>query len=60
MSSSDPMTKQDGLDLESRLKLFIVERENAWVKWIVGIQITYFAITLAAVWFIVGHIKVGG
>ena len=48
---SDPVaTKQDILDL----KIYIVERESGWLKWVVGFQLTYFAITIAAMFFIVG------
>ena len=46
-------TKQDITDL----KLYIVERESAWLKWVVGFQLTYFAVTIAAMFFIVEHIK---
>jgi hypothetical protein len=57
--TDEPMTKQDGLDLEARLKDFIRDREIQSIRWFVGtfvgIQITYFAITLAAVWFMIGH-----
>jgi hypothetical protein len=63
MAMTDPMTKQDGLDLESRLRDFIRDREVQSIRWFVGvfagIQITYFAITLGAVWFIVGHAGAG-
>lgn len=50
---SDPATKQDLLDL----KLYIVERESTWLKWVVGFQLTYFAATLAAMFFIVEHVR---
>ena len=48
---SDPVaTRQDILDL----KIYIVERESGWLKWVVGFQLTCFAITIAAMFFIVG------
>ena len=50
---SEPATKQDLLDL----KLYIVERESNWLKWVVGFQLTYFAATLAAMFFIVEHVR---
>ena len=56
----EPATKQDLSDLEGRLKDFIRDREVQSMRWFVGTQITYFAMTLAAVWFMVGHIKIGG
>jgi hypothetical protein len=33
---------------------------NPWIKWAIGMLITYLAMTLAAVWFMVGHIRIGG
>jgi hypothetical protein len=50
---SEAATKQDIIEL----KIYIVERESNWLKWIVGFQLTYFAITIAAMFFIVEHIK---
>jgi hypothetical protein len=44
----EPATKQDIRDAINELKLYIVERESAWIKWIIGIQISYFIITLSA------------
>jgi hypothetical protein len=55
----EPATKQDLSDLEARLKDFIRDREVQSIRWFVGTQITYFAMTLAAVWFMVGHINHG-
>jgi hypothetical protein len=52
----EPATKQDIHDLRE----FIREREVQSIRWFVGTQITYFAMTLAAVWFMVGHIRIGG
>ena len=43
-------------DLESDLKQFINERELGWMRWAIGLQITYFFGTLAAVWFMVSHL----
>jgi len=42
-------------DLERDLKAFILERELKSLRWSVGIQIAYFSITLAAVYFL--HFK---
>ena len=50
---SEPLTKSDLDDL----KLYIVEREINWLKWVVGFQLTYFAVTIAAMVFIVEHIR---
>ena len=52
-----PATKHD-LDLAiSNLKAFVIERELIALRWIMGIQITYFFGTLAAVWFMLAHYK---
>lgn len=53
---SEPATKQDLKDLERDLKEFILEREVKSVRWAVGIQVAYFAITLSAVYFLI-HFK---
>ena len=52
-----PATKADIRDLREELKLFILEREVSAIRWFVGTQIAYFAVTLAAVWFMVAHYK---
>jgi hypothetical protein len=49
---SDPATKQDLDSAIQELKLYIVAREIGWLKWVVGFQLTYFAITIAAMFFI--------
>ena len=60
MSTLDPATKQDVeraiKEAISDLKLYVVERESSWLKWVVGIQISYFAITLGVVYFAV-HVR---
>lgn len=48
-------TKEDLQNLERDLKQFIVEREVIALRWMIGIQITYFFGTLASVWFLVTH-----
>jgi hypothetical protein len=57
---NEPATKQDLIDLERDLKQFILEREVNAIRWFVGtfvgIQIAYFSITLAAVYFLL-HFK---
>jgi len=50
--SDQPATKDDIL----QLKNFILEREIVAMRWVLGIQITYFGITLAAVWFMINHL----
>jgi hypothetical protein len=54
---NESATKQDLKDAIADLKLTIVERENSWLKWLVGFQLTYFAVTIAAMFFIVEHLK---
>ena len=46
---TDPATKQDIQDL----KIYIWERESAAIKWVMGIQLTYFALVLGVVYFAV-------
>jgi hypothetical protein len=53
----EPATKHDIDSAISELKLYVVERESEWLKWVVGFQLTYFAITIAAMFFIVEHLK---
>lgn len=53
----DPATKQDVERAINELKLYIVEREINWLKWVVGFQLTYFAITIAAMFFIAEHVR---
>ena len=47
--SSQLLTKDDLKDL----KAFILEREIVAMRWVLGVQITYFFGTLAAVWFLI-------
>jgi hypothetical protein len=55
----EPATKQDVEraihNAIQELKLYIVEQESAWIKWIIGIQISYFIITLGATYFMLGR-----
>jgi hypothetical protein len=51
-NTDKPATKGDLLDL----KQFILEREIIAMRWVLGIQITYFFGTLAAVWFLVSRL----
>jgi hypothetical protein len=53
---NEPATKEDLHNLERDLKQFILEREVSAIRWSVGIQIAYFSITLAAVYFLL-HFK---
>jgi hypothetical protein len=48
---SDPATKQDLDNAIKELKLYIWERESVAIKWIMGIQVTYFALVLGVVYF---------
>lgn len=58
---SDPATKEDVERAISgaiaELKVYVVERENGWLKWVVGFQLTYFAITIGAMFFIAEHVR---
>jgi hypothetical protein len=53
----NPATKQDLDAAIAELKIYVVERENSWLRWLVGIQLTYFAITIGAMFFIAEHVK---
>ena len=55
-NQDSPATKRDLQNLERDLKQFIVEREVVSMRWMMGIQITYFFGTLAAVWFMFSHL----
>ena len=55
--AEQPATKSDLANLERDLKQFILEREVTSIRWFVGLQMTYFAVTLGAMWFLVGHLK---
>jgi hypothetical protein len=48
-------TKADLENTVKDLKAFILEREIVAMRWVLGIQITYFFGTLAAVWFLITH-----
>ena len=37
------------------LKAWLLEREVQTIRWMVGTQIAYCAITLSAVWFLITH-----
>ena len=54
---SDPATKEDVERAIRELKLYIVDREIGWLKWVVGFQLTYFAITIASMFFIAESVK---
>ena len=54
---NEAATKQDLKDAISELKIYIVERENNWLKWIVGFQLSYFAVVIGVVYFAVAHIR---
>ena len=61
MPASDPATRDQVENAISMaiadLKLYVVERESGWLKWVVGFQLTYFAITIGAMFFIAEHVK---
>jgi hypothetical protein len=48
---SEAATKDDIKELRE----FILQREVKSIRWFVGTQIAYFAITLTAVWFMLSH-----
>jgi hypothetical protein len=50
-----PVTKHDLDNLRRDLKEFILEREVASIRWFVGTQIVYFALTLGAMYFMVSQ-----
>ena len=50
-----PVTKAELESVLKDLKNFILEREIVAMRWVLGIQITYFFGTLAAVWFLITH-----
>ena len=52
---NDQITKADLESFKQELKTWILEREVNSVRWMVGTQIAYFAITLSAVWFLLTH-----
>jgi hypothetical protein len=54
--NNKPATKADLANLQKDFKAFILEREVVSMRWMIGIQITYFFGTLAAVWFMVSHL----
>ena len=55
----EPATKQDIESAIGELKLYILEREITAARWFVGIQLTYFTltlgITLGAMYFMLQH-----
>jgi hypothetical protein len=57
MNSESPVTKSDLEHALHELRQFIVEREIVSLRWMIGLQITYFFGTLAAVWFVLAHYK---
>ena len=57
MNDDSPATRRD-LDLAvTRFERFVIDRELIALRWVMGIQITYFFGTLAAVWFMLAHYK---
>ena len=57
MNDDSPATKRDLEHAIHELRQFIVEREIITLRWMMGLQITYFFGTLAAVWFMLAHYK---
>jgi hypothetical protein len=53
---NEPATKDDVKEAVRDLRLFILDREVKSIRWMVGTQIAYFAITLSAVYFLI-HFK---
>jgi len=61
--TDDPATKQDIEAAERRLekkldelKAWMLDREIASIRWLVGTQIAYFVITLGAMYFIASRV----
>lgn len=54
---SDPATKADLDAAIAELKIYVERNENSWLRWLVGIQLTYFAITIGAMFFIAEHVR---
>ena len=52
---NEPATKRDLEDLKRDLENFILARELKSLRWSVGIQIAYFSITLAAIYFLLHY-----
>lgn len=55
--NSEPLTKSDLKDAIGELKDFIRDRELKNIRWFIAVQITYFSITLASVWFMVSQLN---
>jgi hypothetical protein len=49
----EPATKQD----ITELKQWMLDREVSSIRWFVATQITYFVITLGAIYFMLQHFK---
>jgi hypothetical protein len=52
-----PATRRDLREAVQEFKTYVLERELGALRWIVGIQAAYFAITLSAVWFLVSALN---
>lgn len=52
LEDSERLVTKDDI---KELKHFILEREIVALRWVVGVQVTYFFGTLAAVWFLITH-----
>jgi hypothetical protein len=52
-----PATKRDLERAVDQLRLWLLEREVMSLRWFVGTQLAYFAVTLGAVWVLIrwGH-----
>jgi hypothetical protein len=58
MNNDDqPATRRDLEHAVNDLKNFVIDRELIVLRWVMGVQITYFFGTLAALWFILAHYK---
>jgi hypothetical protein len=55
---NEPATKQDLQEAIGQLKVWMLERESASIRWFVGTQIAYFIVTwssaLGLVYFMTG------
>jgi hypothetical protein len=56
-SEDSPATRRDLERAVDQLRLWLLEREVMSLRWFVGTQLAYFAVTLGAVWVLIrwGH-----
>jgi hypothetical protein len=57
---SEPITRADLKEEIQLLRQWMLEREVKTIRWLVGTQIVYFAITLSAVYFLLKSRRLSG